>query len=149
MMDLDGLLEAALKHAEAVLVGEPDAQIIPTWVLYGKDIPVTLIATPWEDEDDKDMMIGLMRQLMKAKGVDCYSFLSEAWTASEDVRNPIGLEPRKREDRREVVLITACSRESARLAIYEIKRGPDARVTELVFEDAVGQSGGRLSNLLQ
>jgi hypothetical protein len=61
------------------------------------------------------------------------------------------IEPRLSDKRREVVIINAFTRERGRVRTYEIKRGPDAVVTELAPEphdDAISYSG-RLHNLFQ
>lgn len=149
MLNVDELLDHAVEHARKVLVGKPKAALMPTWLIQVKD-QTMILGTPWDGDNDKDIVITAMRMLMKLRDVQSYSFMSEAWKATESLDNPIGLMPRDREDKVEVLIINACDRKGGKIRFYEIKRGPDAVVTDLVL-DIHGDDdrfSGRLYNLL-
>jgi hypothetical protein len=148
MMTVDQLVDHALGFAQRVLIEQPNAQIMPSFLIQYKNGRADIIATPWTNDDDKAIAIALIRFMLKSHNIHSYSFISEAWVANEDTRHPIRLMPRDREDRRETVLINAFNREGGKVRCYEIKRGPDGVVTELVPEKVVPLSWeGQLHNL--
>jgi hypothetical protein len=148
-LTIDELLDHALTHARTVLM-EKDAQLIPTWLIQAKD-RTTIIGTPWNGDDEKDFMLFAVRQMLKNEKADSYSFLSEAWMATEDIRHPIGLAPGEREDRREVVMIHACNRDGVvKVRMYDMKRGADGTVTDLIPEELQpDRFEGRMVNLFK
>ena len=149
MLNVDELLDSSFKHARETLVGKPEAELLPSWLLQTKN-EVMLVATPWHGDKDKDTVISVMRMMMKLHGVQSYSFMSEAWKATESLNHPIGLMPRDREDKVEVLIINACDLKGAKIRFYEIKRGADAVVTDLVLNEHGEEDrfSGRMFNLL-
>ncbi len=149
MLNVDELLDHAVEHARKVLVGKPKAALMPTWLIQVKD-QTMILGTPWDGDNDKDIVITAMRMLMKLRDVQSYSFMSEAWKAIESLDHPTGLMPSQREDKVEIVLINACDRNGAKVRSYEIKRGPDAVITDLVLDKQGSEDhfSGRLFNLL-
>lgn len=148
MKTLDELTEMALHHAKSCLVGHPGAQMVPCWLIQG-DKRTTIVGTPFNGDQAKDFVAFVIRRLLKEENASAYSYVSEAWTAVEDLKHPIGLAPREREDRREVVIITVANRKTSRMRIWEIIRGADGTVVELKA-DPVGDEdrfGGRFFNL--
>jgi hypothetical protein len=150
-LTINELLDAGAEHARQILVGKEGAEMVPTWhIQTPKGEPDIIAATPWGDDDDKAMVVSLMRFMLKEKKAESYSFMSEAWVATEDVNHPTGLMPRDREDRREVVIINAYDRLGmGTMRVYEIKRGPDGIVTELVMDPPLDGFSGRLANLFK
>lgn len=149
MLTVDELLDHAADHARKVLIGQPDAEMIPTWLIQAKD-QTYVIGTPWRGDRHKELVIFMMRDMLKYRKALSYSFISEAWVATEDPKHPIGLMPRDREDRREVVIINAFDRKGGKMRVYEMKRGPDGRVSDLVLEKTdMTQLAGRLHNLFK
>lgn len=153
-MNLDELLQSGVDHARTVLVGKPDAELLPAFVIQFKDAPPTIVATPWSNDDDKAVAISAMRALFKIHRarVHSYLFWSEAWMAHENVDHPIGLAPRDREDRKEVVIVNAFNLEGGKMVTLEIERGPDGVITDLVKGKEAGEYdklGGPLYNLLK
>jgi hypothetical protein len=147
-MTIDELIQNAYEHACNVLVGKPDAELIPSWLL---DAPgrLIIVGTPWDGDEDKDLVAAIMRKMLKEEGVTGYSFMSEAWVTAQAVGEPY-IEPRLSDKRREVVIISACTRKADCVQIYEMIRGPDAVVTELKPEPRNAEHGifkGRLHNL--
>lgn len=153
-MNLDEFLQSGVDHARTVLVGKPDAELLPAFVIQFKDAPPTIIATPWSGDDDKTVAIAAMRMLLKIHRarVHSYLFWSEAWMAHEDMNHPIGLAPRDRMDRKEVVILNAFNLDGGKMITLEIERGPDGVVTDLVKHKDLGDYDrfeGRLYNLLK
>jgi hypothetical protein len=150
MKTLDELMEDARRHAVEVLVGKPDASLMPTWLMQTPKGAI-VVGTPWTNDDEKDLVAFAMRHMLKKEHATSYSFLSEAWVVTQGIGEPY-IQPRLSDKRREVVIINAFTREQGRVRIYEIKRGPDAVVTELTPEsdlDGADHFGGRLHNLFQ
>jgi hypothetical protein len=149
MLTVDELLDRAIEHACSVLVGKPEASLMPTWLIQSKD-KTSIIGTPWDGEEDKKFMLFAMRMMLEKEQAQSYSFMSEAWSARENLNHPIGLPPSQREDKNEVVLINACDRQGGKMRIYEIKRNKKGVVTELALQKQGGedQFSGRLLNLL-
>lgn len=148
---LDELGEFGLAHARSVLIGKKGAQLLPTFHIQFIDRPPVIMATPWRTNREKATVIAAIRALIKElrPRVDSYAFISEAWLAVQRLApRPTDLAPSEREDRKEVVIITAFDRKTGFLRAYEIKRGPDAAVTELIPErEPAEHFSGRLMNL--
>ena len=152
LMNLEQLVNFAEKHANSVLVGSAKAQIIPTFHIQFKDRAPALISTPWSDGREKRIAIEAIREALKRfrSSVLNYCFMSEAWVATEDVDHPIGLMPSEREDKREVVMISANAPDTKGLfVILEIKRDAKGRVTELKRHEPIEVGGGHLENLFE
>lgn len=148
MSTLDLLTEMALDHAKTCLIGQPGAQMVPCWLIEG-DKRTSIVATPFDGDRSKDFAAFMIRKMLKEENARAYSYVSEAWIATEDLKHPIGLAPRERENRREIVIITVADRKTSRMRIWEIIRGADGTVVELKA-DPVGDEdrfGGRFFNL--
>ena len=153
-MSIDQLIQSGVDQAKTVLIGKPDAELIPTFVIQFKDRPPAIIGAPWSNNDEKIAITESMRIMLKLyrSSVTSYLFWSEAWMATEDLKHPIGLQPRDREDRKEVVMINAFDHKGGKMTTLEIERGPDGVVTGLPkLKDAADYDrlGGRLYNLLK
>jgi hypothetical protein len=153
-LSLDELVEMGLKHAKSVLIGASDAQLLPTFHIQFKDRAPAVMATPWTGERDKSATIAAMRAAIKIYGrrIVNYSFLSEAWVATQDHRpRADDLTPSQRETRKECVVVTAGDHDGARMKMWEIVRDDQGRVTDLVEEAADRFEGfeGRLFNLME
>jgi hypothetical protein len=149
MMSIDKLLEQATDYAHRVLIGHEGAQVIPTFCIQFDHEPTTIVAAPWADDHEKSMTIDLMRAMLKIKHAHSYSFVSEAWMATEDRKRPLGLMPSEREDKREVVIVIAHDRRGGgQVRTYEIKRNAKGVISDLMLDpDTVDSFGGRLHNL--
>ncbi len=152
-MSIDQLIESGARQAETVLIGQKDASLIPTFVVQFKDRPSAIIGTPWSGDREKYAVTQAMRGLLKQHrdSVVSYLFWSEAWTATEDIKHPTGLTPSQREDKREVVILSAFDHDGGKMVTLEIERGHDGVVTGLKRDapDDWKVLGGRLHNLLQ
>jgi hypothetical protein len=152
---LEKLAGLALGHAKGVLVGVDGAQLIPTFHIQFINRPPVIMATPWQDDREKAMVVASVRALLKAfrPSVDSYSFMSEAWIATQTTPpRASDLQPSQREDRKEAVIITCFNKDKGFMRAYEIKRDAQARVTELTPEKegaACDRFEGRLYNLFE
>ena len=150
---LEELIELGRKHAERVLIGKPGAQLPPTFHIQFTNRPPAVMAVRWRDEREKRMCFAAIRAALKdfRPTIVNYAFMSEAWLATQDHRPRAGdLLPSEREDRQEAVVITACDHDGGTLRAFEIKRGPDAAVTELTPRTEPGSDfEGRMFNMLQ
>jgi hypothetical protein len=149
-LTINELLDKAIEHARATLIDKPDAQLIPTWLIQAKD-RTTVVGTPWDGDDDKRIMLFAIRMMLKKEKAQSYSFMSEAWMATEDLKHPIGLQPREREDRKEAVIMNAFDRDGGgKMRIYDIQRGDNGRVSDLVLQQTEADHfSGRMFNLFR
>ncbi len=93
--------------------------LVPMWHAVTRDDEHMLIATPWENDEEKNITSRELRKLFKAKGVKRFAFLSEAWVLHIDPKvNPqdIRKRPSEHADRREVLMIEAENREGDSLS---------------------------------
>ena len=155
MMSLDRLVDQALDQAKRTLIGSSTGQLVPTFLIQFKNRPPAVIATPWSNDREKTVAIQAIRAALKSarSSVVNYSFLSEAWVATQDHPPRDGdLLPSERETRKEWVIVSAGDQESARMQAWEIIRDGEGRVVELKAEKTPGQEDhfeGRLFNLLE
>lgn len=148
MSTLDELIDSAIGFAKSVLVGKPEASLMPVWLIQGAKRGV-IVGTPFDGEVSKDMVADAIRQILKDENATSYSFVSEAWVAYEDARHPLGLAPSDRQDRREVVFVIAANHAGGKARSWEIVRGAGGVVVELKAESPYGleRLGGRFHNL--
>jgi hypothetical protein len=148
-LTINELLDVGAEHARQILIGKEGAEMMPTWHIQTPEgEPDLIAATPWGGDKEKQILVFAIRQLLRDKKAESYSFMSEAWSATEDANHPNPLMPRDREDKREVVIINAYDRLGfGAMRVYEIKRGDDGVVTELVMDPPLDGFTGRLANL--
>lgn len=149
---LDQMIENMHDHARGVLIGRNDEQLMPFFLIQFKDRPDAIMPAPFTGERQKSMLIGAMRAALKhfRPSVVNYSFVSEAWVATQDRPPRQGdLTPSQREDKCECVIVSAGDRDGARMKMWEIVRDGSGRVIDLVEDkgDAKGFEG-RLYNLM-
>jgi hypothetical protein len=153
---LDKLVQLAIEHAERVLIGNPGASIMPSFVIESANGEMAIIATPWSSERDKDITVFALRATMRKGGAVRYSFISEAWMATAKpgqeklARLPAGEMPSQRPDRIEVVIISASDDKEVRSAMLRIIRGEGGTVIKLVRDRAEAKHvEGRFADLLK
>jgi hypothetical protein len=153
--ELDRLIEIAIQQAERVLVNQPNASILPTFVMERGNGEVAIFATPWSSERDKDITVFALRRVMRNDNVERYSFISEAWMAvavpgTENKSRLAAHEmPSQRPDRVEVVIISASDKTEVRSAMLRIVRGEGGTVVRLDRDRAEAKHvRGRFADLL-
>jgi hypothetical protein len=151
MLSVDELLDMAIGLARAELIGNAGAEIMPTFVIQGKD-KTTFVGTPWSGDAEKEYAITAIRALLKKERAVSYSFISEAWLSTQQKGEPY-IQPRLSDKRREVVICNAFNRHGdGKMRCYEIKRDNQGVVADLVLDsDEFSQKGfsGRLFNLFE
>jgi hypothetical protein len=137
---LDKLNELAGKHARLILV-EFKMPLVPTWVLVTRNYKLSLVPTPWQDDEQKYQYADAVRALMREKHVLFYSFVTEAWAATlepgewdEESGQPRdGVRPAERPDRQEIVIACAASKDLVRWRQWRIVReATTERIVDLV-----------------
>lgn len=145
--ELAKMMDLARQQAERVLIGNQGAELTPAWCLMGPD-GFKIVATPFIGEESKEPVARAMRQLMCEWSTERYTLVHEAWLA----HGPSKLEPRKRDDRIEVVMVLGCDREGSHIRSYEIVRDWNSGVvTSLKPLDDEGDqimASGRFCDLL-
>jgi hypothetical protein len=146
-MTLEQLTESAADYAKKTLIGEPGASLLPTFLIQGRD-RVSLVGTPFDGEDEKNIMAAAIQAMLKMEHAHSYSFMSEAWALTQSLDEEY-IQPAKSPKRREVVVIIAVDRDGAgKMLTYEMKRDKAGVVTDLAIESDVNSiDGGRFSNL--
>jgi hypothetical protein len=127
---LDQLIELAERQARLVLLELKLPKLMPAWVLMDKSRKPEIVATPWNDELEKQLYADILRTLMRQKNVIAYSFVSEAWTRSlepgewdKDSNRPLdGLTAGQHPARQEAVIAYAGSRDLSRWKQWRIVR---------------------------
>jgi hypothetical protein len=151
MFSLDEMIANCHQHARVQLIGKPGAQLLPFFHIQFKDRAPAIMAAPWQDERQKSAFIYALRYALKdfKASVVNYAGLSEAWVAREHKDHPTGLMPSEREDKKEVVVVSAGDHTQAVMKAWEIVRDAKGRVTDLVEDkDMAGCFGGRMFDLL-
>lgn len=157
---LDRLIDLAIQQAERVLIGKPNAALLPSFVIEGASGAIAILATPWSSDRDKEITAQALRATMRESGVVRYSSLSEAWMAmappditpeqARTMRLRDDQMPSQRPDRIEVVIIAACDRTTSKSALLRIVRGEAGTVVRLDRDQAGDKIlSGRFANLLQ
>jgi hypothetical protein len=97
------LLEMAEKHARGIMIGSSD-ELLTCFCLMEKDGSIDMIATPWRDDKEKNILVmQVAARIVHVKPV-AYSFVSECWaiTRKKDEKHD---RPMNCPDRREGVFI--------------------------------------------
>lgn len=97
----------------------------------GKQLVVIL--TSWIDDREKYGVVRALRDLLEATpSIQRYSFSGEAWVASYDQEQRKGkryVQPKDREDRREVLMVFSFDRNGERRAdVYQMDRDKDGKI---------------------
>jgi hypothetical protein len=138
------LMDMAEALAREALVGVPNGELPPTWLLKrnGEDM-VMIIETFWSDDRKKFAALDFLRGLMRENGVDAYAFVSEGWMAPEGA--PV--RPRDSDARVEIVNAVVSDSKSKTLKVWSMLRGDDSVCSELEFLKQ-DQCNGRFAHLL-
>jgi hypothetical protein len=152
-MDLEHMIKLAEDQARRVLIGTRE-ELTPMWLVHSQG-KLEVIATPWEDSEQKRMTVELMRVMMREQRATAYSLLTEAWysvvSAEEAGKEYTGPPPSERADRKEAVIAMAASRDGTHVyRHWEIVRDFQGRTRELRRLDGPEDriSSGIFDNLL-
>ena len=152
-MTLDDLIERAYRHASRVLIKERQTMLAPAFIMVGPDGAITAFAPQWVTAADKEASAIYARALMRETGCVQYSFLSEAWVATQPKGwrpgDDEGPSPSDRPDRAEIVFALASDKHHQVCRDWAIVRDRKGRIVKLEPRgDIGGDILGRFSNLL-
>ena len=150
-MTLEDLVRLGEEQARRVLIGTKE-ELVPSWLLLDENGP-TILATPWADNREKQLVTHAMRKTMRERQVIAYSLLVEAWFVVVPEEQYEGPPPSERDDRKEAVVVMAANRDGQHLyrqlaivrdkegACVELRRldGPEDRVNSLLFDNLLDQ----------
>jgi hypothetical protein len=152
MTNLEQLVELAGTHARTVLtlLNKP---LIPTWVLVDDKGKVSIIATAWDDQREKETCVAMMRTRMREERIVAYSMVTEAWSATQPkgwkVTDP-HVPPSQNPQRVEIVLALATNGKETEWRRWRIERNATGRVVALEPEAlAHEQVVGWMANMLE
>ena len=136
-MNTEGLFRAAFDYAVQTIVRNQNP-LPPTWTLINEADEITVLMTPWRDNNEKLLIEMMMKLEMRERKTIAYGIVTEAWiakvpegwTPGED----LPLQPRKNPDRREVVLAFVTDGKTVTTRMWAIKRDWHDRVTSLELE---------------
>jgi hypothetical protein len=141
---LDQLLQLAGEHAGNVILGLRK-DLMPTWILINRQGPMNIIGTPWRNEAEKLFQRVKVKHQMEKAGTVAYSFVTEAWAASQAADSTDTRPPVDRPDRRECVMAVAANGTKIKYAQWEIIRDWNERVIKL---KPIDMEGARLESWL-
>jgi hypothetical protein len=119
---LDALIEIARQHASTVML-DSDRALMPVFVLVQPDGTAKVIGCPWGNNQEKEIVVAGIKRQMRKLGTTAYSFITEAWTATQDHDyGPGDLRPAERPVRREVVIACATDGENTVWGQWAIER---------------------------
>ena len=146
------MIEGMHEHARAMLIGDEKAQLLPFFHVQFKDRPDAIMATPWRGDHEKRAIVLSLREAMRQfrPSIVNYAMISEGWLAEYSHRPRPGMRmPSEREDRKEVVIVSAGDHKGATMKVWEIIRDDKGRPTDLVEEkNLADHMEGQMFNLL-
>ena len=139
--DMNILLEEAKRHG-LLMMQNVDIGCIPTFVLLckageGLMVPVMLQGLPKDDASRYNLAASLSAVINLAP-VDAYFFIAELWMATYDSKQ-VDLMPSQREDRKEVLMISAYMRDKTEIRIFDIIRSDTKEKTAIQPMAGVGE----------
>ncbi len=111
-MTLEEMMRLGEEQARRVLIGTKE-DLLPSWMLADGEGKVTIVATPWRNNDEKHMVAEVMREAMRGLRIDAYTVLIEVWLLR--VKGPPpkeykGPAPSDSPDREEAVILVGATR---------------------------------------
>lgn len=154
-LTLQELLDINTKVARDMLLATPKGQLRPMFIIqHGGE--TTAVMTMWSNDEEKDAMVKAIQLKMKELNADAYVHISEAWMAHVDMKAQpelMNVAPSKRNDRIEVIIVTANDHVDTKLSIEEILRDDKGKITgtrKIDFpKGAEAGFSGRMTDLLK
>lgn len=102
---LKEMIEGAYEVAKKLVEEDQEKELVPIFIEMKADGVADILATPFGDDEQKDLLAALLRAKFKADGCTCYIHVSEAWSVCYNRKEEWnGLRPSQSERRREVVI---------------------------------------------
>lgn len=132
--------------------------IQPMWFLSDEGGALTVVCTPWENDQEKEASIAYVKQLMKERHTVVYASIAEVWTleADKDKGLPesvkLGSSIASHPDRREAIVMIAQDKSGDCICLTKYILRPEhgkATLSEMRIQKFNNSSiEGRMANLL-
>jgi len=134
---------------------EEDGSTTSMFMAHTANNEIIMTVTPWGNENEKQIILTLVRQMFKTKSVDFYVQISEVWTRAFDSSELKSRDPHRQvnsyDDKTESMLVLGCDFEGCKMAsMRPIERPYDGSPPRLGVNDEVkpGTFSGRMAELL-
>lgn len=147
---LDDLLDTSEKRAKRMIGTKTEC--MPEWLLVNQEGKRILIATPWTNREERDIVVATMKASLRAFNCLAYSLDFEAWASPAPMKDSeidAGYRPSLDPKRKEIFMAIACDGETERTRIWEIIRNEDGSCKDIVLDMESKDTGGVLSNLFK
>lgn len=146
---LEGMAEMAFKFASDVLINKHD-DLMPMFVIHReKPEPATdIIACPFQNDDEKRVMVINVCLEVVEKGCDAWSFLTESWFAHRGPGAPLGPRPSEDPNRLEGVICIASDGKTTELHTWQMVRDEKGVCSQLVPQEKHAGFSSWISNAL-
>jgi hypothetical protein len=153
LADPEKFLEVGRDHALSMM--ETMKSVRPTFFLYsaagtGVMIPFMLDGMP-ENRQARAMIAANLSAIVNLAPMDGYLFMAEMWFATvsgEEMKPGTFRPPSQRDDRKEVVIVHAYFPDKSVLHSYDIIRGADGEVTNLVEDKQTSRDNIAAVNMI-
>ena len=114
---LQALFELAAANAARIFLESDDHEVHPMWHAVMGNGEHMLIATPWQDDTEKEIALEMLRSVFRQHHVKRFAFIVEAWLAVAATKEEVfeGPRPSEHPDRREVLMVTAEDRDGSQI----------------------------------
>ena len=124
--------------------------ISPPFFLFPWDGGFAVYEAPWQRPEDKPMYIAQMRDIL-LQGVDSYTFVTEAWFATVNMKTApelMNVAPRNRSQREDVLFISSRHRNGECYSTkYTVEYDTDGKATLSKPETSREEMFGLMGNL--
>jgi hypothetical protein len=145
------LFDIGCHNAERIF--KEQGEVTPIWHAVPEgDGDHLLIATPWRNDEEKEMALEAIRDMFQEKHIQSYVSIVEAWAVmGGDLNNVMDVRPSRHPDRREIVRVTAEDRNGKTLSgqfyILRPEHG-EAKLSPFHEDPPETIQAGRMSGLL-
>jgi hypothetical protein len=153
MVTLQNLHEKHLKiTTKTIKKSTTDGEMVPRLVaIWDAKREAASFNLPWQDAEEKVGMLNAVRALFNMDCPDRYTFASEVWVASGDLRDANGhqVPPSDRPDHRDAVIIISVDKNEVLADSYAVITTCGKRLIGDKESMTTGDFEGRLTNLMK
>jgi hypothetical protein len=137
-LDLSGdivghLMDMAQTQANTVMIGLHQ-DLLSAFVIVKPDGGLAIIGAPWSSREEKIIALAMIQEEMRKLKAVAFSFVGEAWTATNPPDNPNDMTPaslRPPDQRKEVVMIFASDKHTKLIQWLDTVRNDQGQCIEL------------------
>ena len=134
---LKKLADLAELHARNILITEVEPDLEPFFHIVTPETNM-LVVVPWENNQEKNIVVSVMRHALRERRAKAYCFTSECWLARydkgdapiDDFQRPKVM-PKDHPNRIECVCIFASTHSKQAMRVLEMIRDPSGRIVDL------------------